>query len=169
VVLHVGAWDATALPVEGQLATPQDAAWQRMYLPLLGEAEEILTAAGAHLYLMGSPDLHDRERTDEVLAYNRLLRDYAAERSNVSFIDTFGALEAEVAGEADRGRLRKNDGVHLCPAGAARVAQTVVAAVGSGSTSGVADDWFWGDWRLDPRYAHAGAGCDAWSLSPNVR
>ena len=164
VLLHVGAWDATTLMVDGQLLSPRDEAWQRMYRDLLVEAESVLTRDGAHLYLMGSPDLRDRDRTDEVIAYNRLLRNYSAGRANVTFIDTFSALEER--GGTDG--LRKNDGVHLCPPGAARVAEVVLDAVNS-ATSAASDAWLWSAWRHDLRYADPSAGCDAWVMSPRVR
>ena len=168
VVVHVGAWDATGVELDGRLLTPQDPAWVEFYSSLLAEAEAVLTSGGAHLYLVGTPDLRDANRTADVMAYNRLVRSYANERSNVTFVDTFTALD-EGDGQAVGGPWRKNDGVHLCPPGAARVAQTVLDAVANGSAGAAPDEWLWGTWRNDLRYVTPGSGCEVWELNPAVR
>jgi len=50
--------------------------------------------------------------------------------------------------------LRKPDGWHLCPDGAAAVAQVALAHAGVTDTS-----WFAGTWRADQRYDDPPGGC----------
>lgn len=158
VVLHLGAWDATPQVLDGRTVSPRDPAWTKTYVHLLAEAESILAERGAHLYLLGSPEMAEPERAADLAAYNRLLSAYAAGRPGVTFIETRSALplqpQASGAGEA----LRKPDGIHLCPGGAARMAEAVVGAVAGGGVAR-SHDWQTGAWRDDARYSGGAQGC----------
>src|SRR6185503_16365174 len=67
----------------------------------------------------------------------------------VEYVDIAGALAP-----TDGVLLRKPDGWHLCPDGAAAIAQVVLSHAGATSTS-----WVGGNWRDDPRYDDPPGGC----------
>ncbi|MEL7207036.1 MAG: hypothetical protein AAGK32_02185, partial [Actinomycetota bacterium] len=50
-------------------------------------------------------------------------------------------------------RVRRVDGLHLCPEGAARIAEPVFAHLVEQWNVTVAEDWETGDWREPPQLA----------------
>lgn len=164
VVAMVGPWDVRTVEVAGRALAPGEPAWGAFYEALAGEAAGILTAGGARLVWVGMPLVGaGPDPTARVAALNAVLRRVAARHPRVTFVDAAGALAGpdgrfapvQLDGTTPV-RVMKPDGEHLCPAGAARLAAAVVAAVPL--EAGTA--WRDGPWRTDGRYRwRAGGGC----------
>ena len=70
-----------------------------------------------------------------------------------------GTSNRYIATGPDGSALRKSDGEHLCPSGAAMLATAVRVAAGRWFTVDDAGDWPFGAWRTDERYAAPADGC----------
>lgn len=163
VVLMVGPWDVRTVEVAGRALAPGEPGWEAFYEPLARDAAAILTGGGARLIWVGMPLAGDAaDLTARVTAFNAVVRKVAA-GPRLTFVDAAAALAGpdgrfapvQLDG-ATPVRVMKPDGEHLCPAGAARLAAAVVAAVPL--EAGAA--WRDGPWRTDGRYRwNAGGGC----------
>jgi peptidoglycan/LPS O-acetylase OafA/YrhL len=154
VILLVGGWD------EGFIAQHGIAA----YTDIAAEAARILTAKGAKLLVLGWP-----------LTINRLTDRLADRRS----VEAFAALPARFAGtvwyqaldpvlspkgvyaahlpgpDGTNERVRKLDGTHFCPAGAALIGRLVLDVVRPvWSLPDIPASWRTGDWIKNERYDH---------------
>jgi hypothetical protein len=164
VVLLVGPWDVRTVVVDGRLLAPGSPGWEAFYGALADEAVGILTAGGARLLWVGMPLVDVRPDIGaRVAPFNAELRRVAARHPSVTFVDAAAALAGPdgryAAVQLEDGRperVMKPDGEHLCPAGAARLAAAVVAAV----PLSPGDGWRHAAWRADGRYSWgAGGGC----------
>lgn len=166
-VVLAGAWDLlTEEP--GPSPPPGTPAWVVFYRPLLLEALDLLTAGGAHVYWVGMPWVGEDAHRQSIATLNRLLEELAAARADVTFVDGAAVLAGPggsftVTLPGDDGqpvRVRKADGVHLCPAGAARLADAIVTAVTAAWPLRLQPGWEDGSWRDDERYRwERGGGC----------
>ncbi|HEX4819942.1 MAG TPA: SGNH/GDSL hydrolase family protein [Acidimicrobiales bacterium] len=149
-VVSIGTWDDAFIAWHG---------WDA-YLDEIDETVRTLTKHGGHvlwLSMMPSddpePDAHAKPRLQDRL-YASLPSRYPGV---VEYLDIGPALTAP-DGTSPRtldGRLlRKPDGWHLCPDGAAAVAHAVLAHLGLDSVG-----WDSGTWRRDPRYDDPPGAC----------
>jgi hypothetical protein len=164
VVLWVGPWDLRTVAAAGRPLAPGTPGWEAFYGALADEAVAILTGGGARLLWVGAALVTtDAGLAARVASFNAALRRVAARHPRVTFVDApaalagpggdLSAVEATVGGAPVR--VFKSDGEHLCPAGAARLAAAVAAAVPL-----AADGWQDGPWHNDGRYSWAaGGGC----------
>jgi hypothetical protein len=157
VVVHLGYWD---VPEAGLVDGAGAEAWTTSYRAAVVEAAELLTATGARVIWIGAPWFADRS-VPGVRRLNHVYREVAANLEHVQFVD----VARRLSGSADEYRerdgtdvMRKPDGVHLCPDGAAIVAVAVAAKLGVPAPIG----WESSGWRSDPRYFTAqGGSCPA--------
>jgi hypothetical protein len=153
----LGYWD---VPEAGLVDGAGAEAWTTSYRAAVVEAAELLTATGARVIWIGAPWFADRS-VPGVRRLNHVYREVAANLEHVQFVD----VARRLSGSADEYRerdgtdvMRKPDGVHLCPDGAAIVAVAVAAKLGVPAPIG----WESSGWRSDPRYFTAqGGSCPA--------
>jgi len=150
VLVMLGPWDLEFIDENGDDA----------YRAEIDETVKVLTAGGARVLWLSvlpgqavlpgkfvSADLQDR-------FFSALPALYPG---RVDYLDITGALTAadgKTPREIDGRLLRKPDGWHLCPEGAAAVAREVLSHLRLGSTA-----WVDGPWRSDPRYDDPHGGC----------
>ena len=162
-VVMLGGWDTGYIDEHGILA----------YGALMAEATEILTAGGGHVLWLGMLPGPDTETAD----MNRAFRLFAENHpGGVEFGLIDEALRGPDGGYPrwvpnDDGELvlaRKPDGWHLCPDGAARIAEVVVdLTADAGWSPRLRAGWEDGDWRTTERYDDPPKGCDT-SLEQNA-
>jgi peptidoglycan/LPS O-acetylase OafA/YrhL len=150
VIAMWGGWDEPYLEEEGLAA----------YENLLDEAIDVLTSTGARVLFVGIPEGVDREGTSfprETLTAHRDLP--SRHPGVVQFLDSDpvispeGEFTSHLEGPTGPERVRKRDGVHICPAGSARFGRAIVDAVTPAWRLAPPDPaWRAGDWALDPRF-----------------
>ena len=149
-VISIGTWDDAFIAWRG---------WQA-YLDEIDDTVRTLTKHGGHILWLSmmpsddpEPDAHLKPRLQDRL-YSALPARYPG---LVEYFDIGPALTAP-DGTSPRvldGRLlRKPDGWHLCPDGAAAVAHAVLAHLGLDT-----EGWDQGSWRRDPRYEDPPGAC----------
>jgi hypothetical protein len=146
VAVLVGPWEIN----RSDLGTPS---WARWYGDRLDRWADQLTARGAHLVWL-TPAPARAADIDEKLAVVDVQYAALAARRHVALVDTAGALggTSYVERAADGGRLRRVDGLHLCPAGAARIADALLQSLDVPTNPG----WRDGPWtRAEPAYSAA--------------
>ena len=120
----VGPWEIN----RPDLGTPAWAAWYGARLDRWGD---LLTRDGAHLYWITPAPARDPVIDARLRVVTSAFLALAARRPTITIVDAAGALGApDYLERATTGeRLRRIDGLHLCPAGAARVADAVLDAM----------------------------------------
>ena len=160
VVAMVGGWDFPDLVERGRRFPTGTDGWAERYGQLLDVATEILTSQGAQLYWVTSPPYRTVEPPGALGAVNAAVVASAERHPSARVVDGYGALAGADGAYTDllpddRGhleRVRKDDGVHLCSPGAARVGAVVAEAVAGDHGLMVDPGWRDGPWRDDPRY-----------------
>jgi len=160
VLVLVGAWDTVVPTVNGRELHHGSPEWSAWYSGLLDEAAALLTSGGATVYWIGSPYFAIPNSHDRVEAINTEIEGLAARNPKVVFLDGAAALAPPEGGFVEslpdaEGRsvlLRKDDGVHLCPEGAERLARLVVRALGPRLAVRPTLGWEHGGWRQEKRY-----------------
>ena len=162
----VGGWDFPDIVEGGRRYVTGSAEWAERYGRLLDLAAQILTSQGAHLYWVTSPPYRTVEPPGALEAVNAAVEANGGRHEAVDVVNGFAAL-ATAAGEYsdqlpnDEGVLewvRKDDGIHLCAAGAARFGTAVASALATDYDLVVDAAWELGEWRTDPRYVQGIAG-----------
>jgi hypothetical protein len=157
VTLLYGSWDEGFVTASGVDA----------YRALLDDAVGILTSRGARVLLIGYPVAIGRLLVPYTRGVGEAMRAEAAARpGQVSFLDLDPAISpggrfvSHLDGPDGPERIRKEDNVHFCPAGSARVGQAVLDAVGSSwALPAPAPTWRSGDWALDHRFDDPPGAC----------
>ena len=153
VVVMVGSWD--------HLAVQRD---PEAYAAAVRRALEQMAANGRSVLLLGEPPSDPQKGEEEArLALDEILATEAATVARVRYLptdtvigDADGAYTATAGGQL----LRKPDGRHLCPAGAARFGTAVQDALSEDWALPAADPaWASGAWRTDPRYDDPPGAC----------
>ena len=168
VLVMVGPWDVRTLDVDGHPLAPGIPGWWQWYEPQVFDAVRLLTAGGARLLWVGAPFLADPDTDARIDALDEELQEVTTAAAQ-TWIDGATALAGPDGGYAEAVpafagtlvRLRKPDGVHLCPDGAVRVAEPVAAAIAAEWQVTPGPGWEAGPWRRDARYddTHPGPGC----------
>jgi peptidoglycan/LPS O-acetylase OafA/YrhL len=157
VVAFLGVWD------EGYIDSAGFAAYERLVEEMIG----ITTAGSSRVLLVGLPML-DMRAGGVTTRNTRIAFQAAAARHapQVEFLDLDPFLSPKgrftffLDGPNGRERIRKVDGAHFCPAGAAQVARAVLDAISaSWSLPAPSPSWRAGDWALDPRFLNPPGIC----------
>ncbi len=169
VVFLAGAWDARSVVVAGRRLAYGSPEWAQWYDGEMDALVALVHEAGARLVwltpLPNDPGHYDGDLAPVLGAVVRL-----PQRSpDVAVVDSAAAIGAPGGGfarylpgpEGTPEEVRKPDGIHLCPAGAGRLAAAVAPAVAAWWAFAPAPGWEAGAWRADDRYLHPlhGRGC----------
>ena len=164
VIVMFDAWDWQWVQAHGVAA----------YEGVLDSVARTVTATGAHILWLGEPPGGQNTHPEQV---DPLYQQYAAAHpATSSYADPAPVLQT-LDGQAYRWMpaadghlelLRKPDGWHFCPDGAARVAQVAAdAAARLGWAATPTTGWRQGAWRADHRYNDPPGGCDP-NLAENL-
>jgi hypothetical protein len=163
-VVMIGRWEATAI-AEGSVdgVDPADPAWPAVFrdqvvVPWL----QTVRGAGPEVIWVGMVQHRDPARAAPNVALNRVFAEAVARVPGASFVDAAAVLADEhgryqdvaTGPDGEAVRLMARDGSHLCPDGAALVADAVLAVLPPGLAE-EADPDFRADtgWRHDPALA----------------
>lgn len=142
VAVLVGAWEGRDLP-----GTPFGSpAWLEWYRGRLDGWARALSAGGATVWWFGSLPVRDPEAEPRFAVLDREYRALAGRVPAVRFIDTRAVLGPAYREFDGAERLRRTDGLHLCPAGTVRLVSALVAAIGAEPAPG----WETAPWRHAP-------------------
>lgn len=153
--------DVVVLMFGGEWDLPTVQENPQRYDEIVAEAAETLTADGNRLVLVGMPP-HPPGKVDERLRQraNRAF-EKAAHDPNVEYLPP-EPIFADAGGNytdflpdpmGQPARIRKVDGTHICPEGAARLGDAIRAALAETWALPAADPtWWFGPWRDDPLY-----------------
>ena len=167
VVMMEGGWDTPLRKLIGPVE----------YQKLVVRAAETLTKSGAHLLWMELPEarvsksekLINRSFNYEFSRLPELLP------GKVTFVPTEHAMDPDGIFRVSRTvdgvklRIRKFDGAHICPAGAAVIGMVVYQAIGERFVLGPQRaNWRSDDWHNDPRYNDPDQACtlEPWPSDP---
>jgi hypothetical protein len=169
VIFLAGPWDTASITVDGAALAYGSADWRAWYDAELDDFVRLVHGTGAHLVWLTAPTYGPVPTAEDVGPVNDAFRAVATRWPDVVVVDTAHALAGPdggysqyLAGPDGPEEARKDDGLHFCPAGAARVADAVLPALRRWWTVAPMPGWQNGPWRSDERYAHPryGAGCD---------
>ncbi|MGD9794456.1 MAG: hypothetical protein AB7V43_13340 [Acidimicrobiia bacterium] len=173
VIVLLGVWDARTVTVEGVELIPGTPTWATWYRNVVTTAATTLAAGGAHVVWILPLTEPDPAKASRLAAVEAVIIDVVGTIDGQEIVDgdvVLAGAANRYASHDDHGdRLRKNDGEHLCPAGAIALAEAVrtttnrwftpATADGTTDTAAAADDWRSGAWRTDPRYTRPEEGC----------
>jgi hypothetical protein len=125
VAVFIGPWEITA----PDLGTPAWAAW---YGARLDAWSDLLTAGGAHLYWVLPVPVRDSVSDAKMSIVREAYVQLARRRHDTTVINAAAALgSAQYLEHALSGaRLRRTDGLHLCPAGAILITEGLLSKMG---------------------------------------
>lgn len=137
VVFWVGANDAQGIQTPTGPAAFGTDAWVAEYRGRVAALMCALSDRGLTVYWIGEPIMRDSGYDGRMSLITGIYRDEATRHDGVRFVDTralfsdeSGGYSAYLPGADGRPVLvRRDDGIHLTPAGADRLAPTVLAAV----------------------------------------
>jgi hypothetical protein len=159
VVVMIGAWDVGNREVAGRLLILGQPAWREWYGEIVEEAVDVLSANGAHVFWIGMPGAELPGGVENATALNEVVRDVTDARREASFLDGASPLAADgrfpqylPGPDGTRQRIRKTDGIHLCPPGAARLADAVAGRIAAVYRLALQPGWETGVWTRDGRY-----------------
>lgn len=160
VVVLLGVWDARDVVVDGTTLILGSLEWEKWYAEQLGRARVLLEAGGAQVVWvlpLAESDLAKRSRLTILEAAMR-----RALVGAVTIVDgdvpLAGGSNTFAAADPNGVSLRAADGEHLCPAGAARLAASIRAALATtwDLPTGPVE---LGLWSRDGRYLEPEDGC----------
>jgi len=162
VMFLAGPWDARDATVDGAVLVYGSPQWQAWYALQLDEFVRMVRATGAHLVWLTAPSYDPAApAARDLTPVNAAFREVARRWADVEVVDTDAAVDGPdgayaeyLPGPDGPEQIRKSDGLHFCPAGAARVAEALVAAVDHWWALSPAPGWDAGPWRQDDRYLH---------------
>jgi hypothetical protein len=137
VVLWVGANDAQGILTPHGAASFGTQAWIAEYRSRVAALMAELTQGGRIVYWLGEPIMRDAGFDQRMALITGIYRDEARRHAGVRFVDTRpvftdrnGSYSAYLPGSDGQPVLvRRQDGIHLTPAGADRLAPTLTAAI----------------------------------------
>jgi hypothetical protein len=140
IAVHVGPWEIS----ESTFGTP---AWHERYAAQLQRWTDLLRSGDAAVTWLTALPTRDPTTTARLDIVNEVYANLARSRPGVSLFETTVALGSSDYREftPDGIRLRRVDGLHLCPEATARIAGSLLRAMGVPTAPG----WELGPWRQD--------------------
>lgn len=136
VFIMMGANDNQPMQTSGGVVRPGDAAWEREYARRAGEAMDIMVRLGVRrIHWIELPDMREARLQNDVNTINRLVREEANKRQNVTFQESRSLL-SRTPGEYSPYIIQANgmpldiragDGIHLNRRGADFLAEQMIA------------------------------------------
>jgi hypothetical protein len=170
IVMFVGTWESEVLRT-GTGAASTDPTWRTQYeANVLDPWLQLITSRGASVIWIGNPAVGNAEANAAFAALNEAYAELPDRWPSVTYLSAQEPLNGPAPGfhdviTGDDGswvRTRQIDGLHLCPAGAALLAEEVVRELTSVWKANEAPNWQDGDWRGADVYP--GGSCPAPSL-----
>lgn len=160
IVMFVGTWESEVLRT-GDGAASTDPTWRTQYeANVLDPWLQLITSRGASVIWIGNPAVGNEEANAAFTALNEAYADLPSRWPSVTYLSAQEALNGpepgfhDVISDADGTwvRTRQLDGLHLCPGGAALLADEVLVPLTSIWKANVAPGWQAGDWRFADVY-----------------
>jgi hypothetical protein len=151
IAVMVGPWEING----DDLGTP---AWRAWYASRLDRWADLLAAEGADLYWLTAPPARERAVERGLAVVNHEYEQLAQRRSGITLVDSAASLggtyrEWTAGGE----RLRRIDGLHLCPAGEVQLATALLEAMHVRPEA----EWERGAWTThEPAYSPVECGAE---------
>lgn len=158
VVMLIGTWERGDPNFE-----PGDPGWAAWYQEqVLDPFAEMITAGGTRILWVGMPAVADEANTLQLVALNSQFRALAERDDMVDYIEGGEYLNGPDGGYTDRlpredgtvERVRRVDGLHLCPGGSERLAIPVIQYAQQQWNVAVGFDWQNAPWRVPPTLDH---------------
>jgi hypothetical protein len=166
IVILVGFWEDK---VVGEAAAT-DPAWPEQYKRQVVEPFlDLLTGSGAKVLWIGMAAVNNPPLTARLARLNFVYHEVAEERDDVEFIPAGDYLSGPNGAYADvlpstvtgqPVRVRRTDGLHICPDGVDRLGEPVLDAITEQWNVTAAFNWQQGSWRRPP-LLHAPEECPA--------
>lgn len=166
IVNLVGFWEDQ---VVGEAASGQPGWAQRYRAQVVAPFLDLVTSEGAKVLLVGMAAVDDPAVTERFARMNSVYRSVAAAREDVDYLAAGDVLSgpdggyAEIVASPTTGapiRLRRIDGLHLCPEGVVLLGEPVLEAISRQWNITGAYGWQQGTWRQPP-LLHAPEECPA--------
>lgn len=166
VVNLVGFWEDQ---VVGEDASGEPGWAQRYRAQVVDPFLDLVTAEGAKVLLVGMAAVDDPAVTERFARLNSVYRTVADERDDVDYLAAGDVLSGpdggyvEIVASPTTGapiRLRRIDGLHLCPDGIVLLGEPVLEAISRQWNVTGAYGWQQGTWRQPP-LLHAPEECPA--------
>ena len=154
VVMLIGTWERGDANFE-----PGDPAWAPWYQEqVLDPFAEMITSGGTRILWVGMPAVEDEASTLQLVALNSQFRALAERNDMVDYVEGGEYLNGADGGYTDRlpradgalERVRRVDGLHLCPGGSERLAVPVIQYAQQQWDVAVGYDWQNAPWRVPP-------------------
>lgn len=133
VAVMFGANDSQGMEIDGTAHQPSDPEWQEEYRRRVGVVMDQLQGDGRLVLWIGQPHMRDAGFDERMGVLDTIYAEEAEARPWVRFLDSRTVLSPDTDGfqatDADGDALRQSDGIHLDRAGAALLADAVLAAV----------------------------------------
>jgi hypothetical protein len=154
IAVMVGPWELSdTTRADGTAWRLGDPGFLDWYRTELEAWVDTLTSTGARVLWLGIPPVRDETLAAPLSTLDAEFRALADDRPDVDYLDT-GAALGSLSGEyvevdsASAVRLRMTDGLHLCPEGAARIAEAVASQLVVGPLD-PERAWRDGAWQID--------------------
>ncbi len=165
VVALFGVHDTYAHGVGGGAPDPGGTEWQGWYRLQINAAMDILTDRLATVYWIGMLPVGDPVASERIRANNAIVREVVESRPTGRYLEpdpVFVAYDgaARLFDPVSGFALRKDDGVHMCAAGAGILGLALATAIADDLGTGVGSSFLTGQWRsTDSFLDHAPENC----------
>ena len=158
VVMLIGTWERANPDFQ-----PGDPGWAAAYqADVLDPFASMVADAGAKLLWIGMPAVPTESDNLQLAALNAQFEALANRSGDVDYLDAGDYLngpdgrwvDALPAEDGSTQRVRRVDGLHLCPAGAERLAIPVLQAIQAQWNVAIGFNWQNGPWREPPTLDH---------------
>ncbi len=158
VVMLIGTWERGDANFE-----PGDPAWAPWYQEqVLQPFSDMITGAGTRILWLGMPAVENEADTLQLVALNSQFKALADRDDMVDYVEGGDYLNGADGGYTDHlpredgtmERVRRVDGLHLCPGGAERLAVPVIQYAQQQWNVAVGYDWQNAPWREPPTLDH---------------
>ncbi len=156
IVVMVGFWEDQ---IVGETASSEPG-WAAQYRADIVEPFlDLITAGGAKVLWIGMAAVRDPVATQRFVRMNQVWQEVADERDDVDFVPGGEYLSGPQGGYADSVRsdisgemvrIRRTDGLHLCPAGVARLGAPVLDHIVTQWNITLAYGWQQAEWSRPP-------------------
>ena len=165
VVLLIGVWERMGF----KQARSAGQTLSQYRAEVIDPFVDLVTSRGAELVWVSSPVVREPVASSELSFMNEIFEGVSQIDDRVTYIDanrritgpTGEYVEIATGPDGSAQRLRRQDGTHLCPDGAVRMAEPVIGYVADRWNVPVDQNWPEGAWRTADPFEAAPAECPA--------